>query len=153
MTADPRQLLHEHGFDVFSRADLRPVEDPRVARKRWVDGILDDVKMLPGLFPDAMLTCEFDKRDPNGRLFIQVVAARRLDVYTDQLGRGGGGKAYLSPVMIESEVVQLCLGLIKAYFEHEVREHFTYKGRRVYGPHIDVNALWEVANRTVARPH
>lgn len=31
--------------------------------------------------------------------------------------------------------------------EHRVREHFKYKGELVYGPHFDVDALWEIARK------
>lgn len=117
-----------------------------------VEGWLEHVKMSPGLQPRVIVVCQQDKSIPNGRLYIQVIAPERLNVDNGAYGEGKGGKMYLSPHAIESEVVQAAFGLIKGYYEHEVREGFTYKGKRVFGPHIDINAYMEIADRTVARP-
>ena len=68
------------------------------------------------------------------------------------MGEGMGGKAYLSPYMIEDELVQLAWGLLQNYVMHEAREGFTYKGKRIYGPHLKVSRLMEIAEDTVSRP-
>jgi hypothetical protein len=60
---------------------------------------------------------------------------------------GHGGKAYLSPRMSKSELTRLIFGLFKAYEEHECREFFKWRGRAIFGPHVDSDALWEVAER------
>lgn len=101
---------------------------------------------------DVWLVCERDQADPAGRLFYQV-HARRPDTYTGEVGEGAGGKAYLSPHMIEDELVQLAWGLFQSYVLHEAREGFTYRGKRIYGPHLKVARLLEIADDTVARPH
>lgn len=85
------------------------------------------------------------------RQYLQI-RCWRPDTITGEMGYGYGGKAYLSPHMVKSEVVQLGFGLYKGYLEHEARESFKYRGRRVYGPHIDVDALWEVCRRVDVRP-
>lgn len=108
--------------------------------------LLDRISMRPGLEPKVRLEVHRDKALANGRLFVQAVAPGRLDVVTGKTGDGKGRKAYLSPHMALSEFVQMCLGLIDAYYHHEVREHFLFDGRAVYGPHIDVMSLWKVAN-------
>lgn len=92
------------------------------------------------------LLCERDKKDPQGRIYFQV-ECDRPDIFTREMGVGRGGKAYLSEHMNESELVRLAFGLFRAYEEHETREWFLYKGRAVFGPHIDINALWEAADR------
>lgn len=92
------------------------------------------------------LLCERDKADPQGRLYYQV-ECERPDIFTREMGVGRGGKAYLSPHMIESELVRLAFGLFRAYEEHECREWFQYRNRSVMGPHIDIDALWEAADR------
>lgn len=92
-------------------------------------------------------------RDPEvvmGRWFFQVQCWRR-DVITGEMGMGYGGKAYLSEHATDSELVQTIFGLYRAYFEHEARETFEWRGRRVFGPHIDTAALWEVARRVDVR--
>ena len=58
---------------------------------------------------------------------------------------------YISDKATRSEVVQTCLKIVLTAVEHEAREKFRYRGRAVYGPHIDVDALWEVCPREDGR--
>lgn len=153
MTRDPREILREQGLDIYDPETHQRQKATLEMQRMMVEGWLSHVNMAPGLAPRVMVICEQDKTVPNGRLFIQVIAPARLDVDLRQFGEGKGGKMYLSPHMIESEIVQAAFGLIKGYYEHEVRESFTYKGKRVFGPHIDIAAYLEIADRTVARPH
>ena len=51
----------------------------------------------------------------------------------------------LSQYMVKSEVVQTALKCVLTSVEHRVREHFLYKGERIFGPHFDVEALYELA--------
>jgi hypothetical protein len=53
----------------------------------------------------------------------------------------------LSPEMVKSEVVQTAFKCVMTSMEHRAREGFKYRGRRVFGPHFDVDALWEIAGR------
>lgn len=91
------------------------------------------------------LLCERDKKDPQGRWYFQI-ECERPDTYTGEMGIGRGGKAYLSPHMTLGELVRKAFGLFAAYEEHECREAFTYNGRAIFGPHIDVVALHMVAD-------
>ena len=84
------------------------------------------------------------------RFYFQIECYRQ-DTITKEMGYGRGGKAYLSPHMTKSELVQVIFGLYKGYWEHEARETFIYRGRRPFGPHIDTDALWEVARRVDVR--
>ena len=54
-------------------------------------------------------------------------------------------KWYVSPHMTQSEIVQTCFKLCLTSMEHEVRENFKYSGRPIFGPHFDVDKLWEIA--------
>lgn len=94
--------------------------------------------------PGYRLLCERDKKDPEGRLYYQV-ECERPDVFTGEMGTGKGGKLYLSPHMNVSELVRKAFQLFMAYEEHETREWFKWRGRAVCGPHIDMEALWGVA--------
>lgn len=85
-----------------------------------------------------------------GRYFIQIECYRR-DVITGEMGYGRGGKYHLSEHQTKSEIVQMVFGAYKAYWEHETRENFQYRGRRVFGPHIDVDAQWEASNKVDVR--
>lgn len=85
-----------------------------------------------------------DPEADGGKFFLQI-AAWRLDVITGEMGEGKGGKARPSAHACDSEIVGATFGLYKSYVEHEARETFKFMGRRIYGPHIDVFALWEAA--------
>ncbi len=50
-------------------------------------------------------------------------------------------KWMLSEHMVKSEIVQTVLKCVLTALEHEAREAFTYKGRVIFGPHYDVDAL------------
>ena len=65
---------------------------------------------------------------------------------------GHGGKFYVSPHMITSEIVQGLWGIYQGYVLHEAREAFTYRGVAIYGPHIDVEALVDAAQNIAVRP-
>lgn len=91
-----------------------------------------------------------DQEVENGRYYFQIGCWRK-DVITGEMGMGYGGKAYLSEHMTDSELVQIIFGLYKGYWEHEARETFQWRGRRIFGPHIASEALWEVAPRVDVR--
>lgn len=50
-------------------------------------------------------------------------------------------KWFLSPYMCKSEIVRTVHKMILNAVAHEVNEKFTYRGKRIYDPHIDVDAL------------
>jgi hypothetical protein len=60
-------------------------------------------------------------------------------------------KWYLSPFMTKSEFVQTCLKCVLTSMEHRAREAFEYKGKRIFGPHYDVDALHSVCDKTDVR--
>lgn len=91
-----------------------------------------------------------DQETPFGRWYYQI-QCHRIDVITGIWGEGFSGKAYLTPHASENELVQTIFGLYKGYWEHESRESFEWKGRRVFGPHIATQALWDVARRVDIR--
>ena len=92
-----------------------------------------------------------DTAVPDGRYYFQIECLRR-DTFTGEMGLGYGGKAYLSEHATDSELIQTAFGLYKSFWEHESRETFKWRGRRVFGPHISTDALWDVAEKTDARP-
>ena len=47
-------------------------------------------------------------------------------------------KYYVSPYMTESEFVETCWLMVQRSMLHVASEHFTYKGRRIYSQHFDV---------------
>lgn len=82
--------------------------------------------------------------------FVQACLWRK-DTKSQAAGWGYGGKIVVSPHMAYGELVKKFLVAALGYAEHEVREAFKWKGRRIAGPHISIEALWEIAERTENR--
>lgn len=60
-------------------------------------------------------------------------------------------KWLISPATVESEIVKTAFKLCATSAEHRLREGFTWQGARIFGPHIDVYALLEVARKVDVR--
>lgn len=57
-----------------------------------------------------------------------------------------GRKWFLSEHMTESEVVGTAFAAYKAWIEHEIMESFTYRGVKVFNPHVSIKARLRVAS-------
>lgn len=67
-----------------------------------------------------------------------------------------GRKWLLSEHMTRSEIVQTAFKAVLTVVEHEVREEFKYCDRAIYGPHFDVDKLYDLAiksNLDLRREH
>lgn len=54
-------------------------------------------------------------------------------------------KWYVSAHSTDTEIVRTAWKAVLCSLEHRLGEHFTYRGRRVFGPHIDIDALDRIA--------
>jgi hypothetical protein len=70
------------------------------------------------------------------------------DVSTDNQN---SRKWKLSAFMTRSELVQTAFKAVMTAEEHETRERFHYRGKPVFGPHIDVEQLWNVCDHLDVR--
>ena len=93
--------------------------------------------------PDHELVVTVDQ----GLVWIQA-RFWRPDIVSGLNEWGYAGKAPVTPEATTSQIVQMAFGLFKGLEEHEAREQFRYQGARVFGPHIDINALIEAAADT-----
>lgn len=59
-----------------------------------------------------------------------------------------GRKWLLSQHMTESEIVQTALLAVLTAEEHEAREKFTYLDEPVFGPHLNVDRLFDITQKT-----
>lgn len=75
----------------------------------------------------------------------------RPDTFTGEFGTGYGGRRYLTPDMTDSQIVRTLFGACIAYEEHEVREAFQFDGKRIFGPHISIDALASIADEIEKR--
>lgn len=88
--------------------------------------------------------------DGRGAIYLQAMYLER-DIHTEKLEPQFTRRWFLSPEMVKSEVVATCFKCILTSMEHRTREHFTYRGKRIYGPHFDVDALHSIADQTESR--
>ena len=62
------------------------------------------------------------------------------DVYTGKYEWQTTRKWYISSHATDSEILQTILKLCLTSAEHRVRESFLYGGKRIFGPHIKIDA-------------
>lgn len=90
---------------------------------------------------------------PKGKPFIQISVDETSDTTLDPTRKSTertpwkSGKRYLSYFMCRQEIVGVVMGLITDAEMHEVREWFRYKGASIFNPHLDPDALVEVARK------
>ena len=81
---------------------------------------------------------------PYIQISVDATAEAAKCPFTGQVAAWKGGKRYLSEHMCRQEIVGACLGAFKDAEMHEIHEWFKYKGRSIYNPHIDPDALVEL---------
>lgn len=74
-----------------------------------------------------------------------------VDIDTNAVTEQSSRKWYISRHATESEVVQTALKAALTAEEHEVRERFKYRGKRIFGPHIAVGARLDIADHHEVR--
>ncbi len=79
-----------------------------------------------------------------GLTFLQIEPTNGTCNSTGEPMQWRGRKWYLSPHMTRSEIVQTAFLATKTAVEHELREHFTFKGVTVLDPHLDMDNLAQV---------
>ena len=77
---------------------------------------------------------------PKGDGYLLQLSYYEADVETGTHALQKSRKHYVSPYMTESEIVETAFLCAQRSSEHVLREHFLYKGNRVYSPHFDVAA-------------
>lgn len=68
-----------------------------------------------------------------------------------EMTRQNGRPWYVSSWATPAEVVQTALKAVLTALEHEAREQFLYQGKAIFGPHLDLQALLQMADRKVYR--
>lgn len=75
------------------------------------------------------------------------------DIDTQEPALQSGRKWYISRFATKSEIVFTCLAAVKMAELHELHERFTYKGKRLVDPHVDVESLIQANVNQDARQH
>lgn len=79
------------------------------------------------------------------------ISMMRPDTYTGIISLGFSNTVYLDHDITDDGLVKTVFGLLMSYVEHEARESFKYKGQRIFGPHISLEALLKAAPHTTYR--
>lgn len=82
----------------------------------------------------------FHVKEAGDRFWLQATFYAQCSE-TGDISRQHTRKWYVSRECTPSEVVQTALKCVLASVEHEAREQFTYRGRPVFGPHLDLDKL------------
>lgn len=82
----------------------------------------------------------------SGGIYLQL-EVQRPDAYTLEPGFGIVQRT-IPWGYTDSQIVRCVFRMLLDYEEHETREAFRFDGKRIFGPHIDITALAEVAGRT-----
>ncbi len=95
----------------------------------------------------------FRVEEEGGRPFLQASVSVESDLTMDPTGKTKdrtpwkSGKRFLSLHMCRQEIIGSVLGLVKDAEAHETHEWFRYRGASIYNPHLDPDALAEVARK------
>lgn len=109
-------------------------------------------------FKEIVTACAFDGytfivRETHGGIILQA-AYYELDINTPESKvpvRQVTRKWLLSPFMTKSEVVQTAFKCVLTSMEHRTREGFLYRGKRIFGPHFNVDGLHSICDKLDAR--
>ena len=82
----------------------------------------------------------YQVREAHGGVVLYAIY-EEADIYSGEPTEQQTRKWVLSPHMTDSEIVQTAFKCAHTSMEHRTREHFTYRGRRIFGPHFDVEDL------------
>lgn len=137
----------------FGRYFLRqitatPVGDPN--QKKWAEfqEYVDAITYKPGWY----MRTGVELGGPDGsRMWVQIGVTEEAEISWDPIAGKKvpwrGGKHYLSKHMCRQEIVGTIHHAFQRAEMHEMNEWFRYKGRSIYNPHLDPDALVEVAAR------
>lgn len=96
----------------------------------------------------------YDKMDDGFYIQVQFRAKDSCPVPvsdSEQRIDWNGRKWYISRHSTEDEVVQTCLKAVLTAVEHEAREQFTYLGKPIFQPHMNLKDLLVAAERKSVR--
>jgi len=110
----------------------------------WADiaAILSTITYKPGW---AFLLLSDDADRPYIQVQVSAEASEARSPFQSGVHPWRGGKVYLSYHMCRQEIVGAAFGAIRAAEEHEMREWFRYRGRSIFNPHLDPEALHGIA--------
>jgi hypothetical protein len=136
-TADAHRL-QGHGVDRGSSTKWRGNAMTALDLQVILNRITVDTQM----FVDHVFEVD-DIECVSGHLFRSTYL--RPDSDTKRLARGHGRWWFVPNDASEQYIVMTALKAVLTNAEHEIRECFTYRGKRIFGPHPDIAGLMEIA--------
>lgn len=85
--------------------------------------------------------------EKKGIPYIQINCKVGICSITKKPSPWKGRKQYISSFSTRQEVIGMCFSLLKDAEMHELHEWFRYKGASIYNPHLNPDALVEVAKK------
>jgi len=89
---------------------------------------------------------QFVVNEYNGAPYLQIFF-NAPDSNTGKIEEQYSRKWILQYTMCNTEVVRTAYKAMEAVVIHELQEQFTYRGARVFDPHMDVEKLVDIVNR------
>src|SRR5271157_3122541 len=86
-----------------------------------------------------------------GDMYLQV-RFKTVNCRTGEPYEANGRKWLISQHAVASEVVGTAMKAVLTAEEHEIRECFKFRGKAVYNPHINIEALIAVSDSLEVRP-
>jgi hypothetical protein len=131
-------MAEQHGVPVFAEVAEAVQHAIRLAKEAGSRLTLDEVRAVL-----AEVSCPgrelFVEEAPGG--FHLQVRCQAPDADTGRPAVQHGRKWWLARSADRSEIVRTAFKAVLTWQEHEAREQFTYRGARVFGPHLDVDRL------------
>lgn len=81
--------------------------------------------------------------DEGGAIYLRA-SYIEADIITGAPEKQQTRKWLLSTHMVKGEIVQTAFKCVMTSMEHRAREHFLYRGERIFGPHFDIDGLWQL---------
>lgn len=113
-----------------------------------IRAILDQIEFIPTDEKKHKRTFRFEQvsKEDADHFFLQVTYKEK-DINTGKMEKQGGRKWLISPFMTDTEIVETAFTACVRSMLHVTKEHFKYKGERVYSPHFDVEARFNMCRR------
>jgi hypothetical protein len=133
-----RAMAQVHGVPVFTRVEAAVQEAIRLVEQARSYLTLADVERI--LRATAWRTREFHAR-PLGEGFLVWIEGKERDANGDDWLCARGRPWFIQRTESEAQVVQTLLKAALTWEEHEAREHFRFRGERIFDPHLPLETL------------
>lgn len=96
------------------------------------------------------LIISHDKKDENGRVFLQIAYNAPCTKTSEELS-WKSGKHYLSKYMTDDEIIKKVWVAFELCIKHEIMEGFKIEGIILFNPHVDYKELLKISHKEIKR--